>query len=286
VSQAVPDHRSALESAIARFQKTEGNAFEGVVTPAPELVGPPGRLNGGLHPALRVFAPLARLGFSATRPLNVSLSLRAAIPLEVATPFTGEAHDDARGFVFRSSFGLDGRLLASASSVLADPEGGLGAFRDEHAVCTELPELKTILARGSVPMRIGQKTVQVSMDEAFFEKPSEVGAYRTRDGAFDDASAGVVLDLLGAVAVAAVQKTSLFTTHLELDFHVRSIPRGTALLGLSSVARTEPDTTSGVKPVDVRGTLVPPTRVPVLLADASLETAFVSGFVTVVPVRT
>lgn len=285
MSNPPADQRSALERAITSFTVTSEDAFEGEVLPDALLVGPPGRLHGGLHPAVRVFAPLERLGVSKTKPLHVSLSLRAAIPLGTATPFTGTLarRDDA--FLFRSSFGTAGRLTAEARSELVDAEGGLAAFREEHRACLDVPERKTILARGSVPMRIGEKTVQVVMDEAFFEKPSEVSAYRARDGAFDEASAGVVLDLLGAVAVAAVQKTSLFTTHLALDFHVRAIPRGTALLGLSSIARTEPDLTSGVKPVDVRGTLVPPTRVRVLLADAALETAFVSGIVTVVPVR-
>lgn len=41
-----------------------------------------------------------------------------------------------------------------------------------------------------------------------------------------------------------------------------------------------------MKPVEVNGVLVPPTRVPVLLASSDLSTPFVSGLVTVVPVRT
>ena len=57
------------------------------------------------------------------------------------------------------------------------------------------------------------------------------------------------------------------------------------LLGLASLDRMHADTASRLRPVDVRGTLVPPTRVPVLLTDPAMTTPYVSGFATVIPVR-
>ncbi|MFO0693772.1 MAG: hypothetical protein U0230_09480 [Polyangiales bacterium] len=276
--------RSALDRALVRFDRTSPTTFEGAVAPGPELVGPPGRLHGGLHPMLRLFLPLSKLGVSESLPLHVELSLRAAIPLEATTTFTGDLREDASGLVVHTRFGDQGRLDAEARSTLGD--AGLEAFARDHRECTSEPEVKNILARGSVPMRIGRKTVLMDADTAFFERETEVGGYRTTDGGLDEAFAGVVLDLIGAVAVAAVHKTKVFTTHLSLDFHARKLPPGTTLLALSSIARTFPDTESGVKPVEVNGVLVPPTRVPVLLASSDLSTPFVSGLVTVVPVRT
>ena len=275
--------RHALERVVTRFAHTSHDGFEGSVNPLPELVGPPGRLHGGLHPMVRLFAPLTALGVSESRPLHVALSLRAAIPLGVETPFTGTLDEDASGLRVRTHFGHEGRLDAEASTSLRD--AALGLFAEEYRACLEGPEVKRILARGSVPLRIGTKTVSAVMDAAFFATPSEVSAYRAPNGTFDEAFAGVALDLLGAVAVAVVHKTHVFTTHLSLDFHVRKVPAGTSLVALSSIVRAAPDTTSSVKPVEVNGVLVPPTCVPVLLADASLSTPFVSGTVTVVPVR-
>lgn len=277
--------RRALERVVTRFAHTSHDGFEGAVSPLPDLVGPPGRLHGGLHPMVRLFAPLTALGVSESLPLHVELSLRAALPLGIETPFTGTRTrtEDASGFRVETHFGDEGRLDAEANTSLR--EAGLEVFVEEHRACLEAPEIKRILARGSVPLRIGTKTVSAVMDAAFFATPSEVSAYRAHDGTFDEAFAGVALDLLGAVAVAVVHKTHVFTTHLSLDFHVRKVPAGTPLVALSSIVRSAPDATSSVKPVEVNGVLVPPTRVPVLLADAALTTPFVSGTVTVVPVR-
>lgn len=276
--------REDLERAITRFARTSDRTFEGEVLPGPALVGPKERVHGGLHPMLRVFLPLARLDVPQTRAVHLELPLRASLPLGVTTPFAGELEVDGESLTLRTRFGTAGKLDAEATTRLGDAD--LARFVDEHRACLRAPERKTILARGSVPTRVGEQTVSLTMDPRFFEaERNEMNAYRTRDGGFDEAFAGVALDLVGAVTVGFQHVTHVFTTHLSLDFHVRSVPRGTPLVAIASVTRATPDAEIDIKPVEVRGVMVPATRVPVLLVDADLRTPIVSGHVTVVPVR-
>lgn len=276
--------RDALDRAVPRFTRPSETTFEGEVLPGAALVGPPGRLHGGLHPMLRVIAPLTLAGIPVTTPVHAELDLRASVPLGETTPFEGELRSSGTDFDFVSRFGREGRLVATAGSQLEASD--VGVFADEYRACASLPEQRNILARGSIPTRVGQQTVSLTMDAGFFAVAgNEMDAYRMRDGGFDEALAGVALDLIGAVAVAFARKTHLFTTHLSLDFHVRRLPTDTPLLATASILRARPDEGSTVKPVDVRGELVPPTRVPVMLTDPLFREPYVTGSVTVIPVR-
>lgn len=276
--------RDALERTFSRFQRTSETTFDGEVHPTAPLVGPPGRLHGGLHPMVRLVEPSILAGLPRETPLRLDLGLRAGIPLDATTAFDGELTRSGDDFDLVTRFGGDDRLVARASSRLGGFD--LAEAHDEYRACTREPEVRNILARGTIPTRVGRKTVSLSMDSSFFAVPDNaMDGYRMRDGGFDEAFAGVALDLIGAVAVAIVHRTHLFTTHLEFDVHRRTIPRETTLVATASIVRAHPDPNSSVKPVEVRGELVPPTRVPVLLTDADFDELFVTGFVTVVPVR-
>jgi hypothetical protein len=271
--------RAELASAFERFEETARTEdevrFEGRLRAGPALLGPPGRVHGGLHPVLRLLAPLERLtGRAGTSrgPIALECALYRALPLEAPVPFEGTLERRGDGFRLFTRFAETERLDGWARSV--DPaEAAIDPAPWREALAEDLaaPEEQTFMARGTVPMRIGTRLVSMTMDEAFFAPPDqELRRYRREDGALDAPFITVALDMLGACAAGFAWRTHLFTTRLDLVL-VREPPRSAEpLLVLGDRRSIGPRAGSTLPAVEVNGVSRGESEVPVILASAGV----------------
>jgi hypothetical protein len=291
---AVAAIRADLASAYVRFEETArvdaGVHFEGSLFAGPALVGPPGRVHGGLHPILRLLEPLERLTGrrgSGEGPIALDLLLRRALPLETPIPFEGRLELD-EGFRLFTRFDGTERLDATARSV--EPEKAtIDAEPWRAALCEHLAQsdVTTFLARGTVPVHFGRRLASMKLDEAFFAPPDqELARYRRVDGTLDDAFMTVALDFIGACAAGFTWRSPLFTSRLELIL-VREPPKDAGpLYALADLERMGPRADSTLPGAEINGVLRAETDVPVLLATEGLEQVFAHGVVAVYPAKT
>lgn len=272
------------------YDGSEGLRIEGTVHAGPSLVGPPARLHGGLHSAVRLLLPLSRLIGAETvarTPLALDLIMRRAIGLGVDVPFEGRFHQGEEGaFLLSTRFDGSERLDGTCRSVPSViDETARDRFRESLRDDLAVPEEAFIRARGSVPTRVGTRLVSMLLDADFFAVPGlDFAPYVRQDGALDAVFAAVALDVAAACVLGFAIKGRVFTTRFELRVHgaphrdegpyrILADRRSTEVEG-SSIAR-----------VEVAGRSVGETRVEVLFADASLDRVFAHGFVSLVPVK-
>ncbi len=260
-----------------------GTAFAGA-----SLVGPPERVHGGFHAAIRLLAPLARvLGEDplAGGPLALDLVLRRPLALESSIPFEGELAVTPDGFALTTRFDGTDRLKATARRLAPGEERiDLEAWRSALAEDLAVPQEYAFEARGTVPTRVGPRFVSMRLDAPFWAKETnELIRYLPPDGALDATFACVALDLVGACTVGYAIRAHAFTTHMSIVL-VDCPPHDTPAWLLGS-RRTVPVPDSTLPGLDVRGTRIPETRVDVLLGSDGLERAHAYGSIAIYPAR-
>lgn len=265
--------------------------FRGTIHAAPTLVGPPGRLHGGMHPAVRLLAPLERLEGRALldgAPLALALRMRKAILLDTTVPFEGSIETSADGRkLLRTRFDgddrLDGTLVTPAPGDSASALARFAALYDEDL---RGPELERTRGHGSLDTRVGERLVSARLDAAFWsESGVDYGRYLGPRRTIDPVFTSVVLDVIGAYTLGVEVRTRLYTTRFEFVVHGTAKADDGVFLLLGDRA-TEDVADSTIAKVDVGGKLVGERQVSVILADERFERALGYGRVALVPLRT
>ncbi len=278
-----------LSSLELRRETADRTAFRGSILAPATLAGPPARLHGGLHAAVRLLLPLERLvgDRAAETPVAMEVRMRRGIPLLEEVSIEGSIESSADGaIVLRTRVDgtdrLDAELRAPADDTSREVLARFRGLVDEDR---RAGEPTTVRGNGNLEVSVGARLVSLRVDEAFASR-SEIhhvrffGPNQTVDPTFTS----VALDVIGAYALGTTLETRLFTTHLSLTVGGSAPLTSGGFLVLGDRRPTEvPNST--IPKVEVRGEAVGEQRVEVLLADATLERAFGYGFVSLVPQR-
>ena len=295
LAMSLPDDRARvrndLRAVIERVEVREASAgrvhLVGTSRFGTSLVGPPGRLHGGLHAYARIFPILAKVpGHDAatTFPCRIELDLYRPLPLDESVPFEATYSRDESGFVLDVRH-ADTVRLASRAHTATGVDPRLAWFRDAYARShAEAPE-REIKAQGDVPMRMHRELVVMPMDRTMRTTGSPTFAkFADEDGRVDLAAMCVALDLVGAVTQGYAWTSRIFTARIDLVLERDAVP-GDVDLVLLADRRSEPDLDCPLRPVSIPGGEAGPTKVRVLLADASFERAYAHGTFTIVPAK-
>lgn len=282
--------RALLESLRELVTESEDGLvrFRGSMVFSPELVGPPGRVHGGIHPLVRTLPILARLRGESVPPrrVKVDATLHKALPLETPVPFDGTYREDAAGFRLESRFLGSDRLLATATLPQADdlPAGeALERFRNLYQ--TSEREEGTIMRVIGTPYRYSASSVTLDLRTLDAIAPEA----HLRKCIHDDGMIGLTalctqLDAIGASGRGVLMRHPHFTKHLTMSFDLEGLEPGTPLLLMADRTTIAEDDAQGAPKVDVRGTLYGTAIVEVVAVDAAFRRCFAHGFVTAHPV--
>lgn len=285
--------RAAVDAALSPLtvaDDSESSAtFRGVIHAGPVLRGPPGRLHGGLHPAVRLLAPLAKLTIpeaANTQRIALRAPMRKAIPLETDVPIAGRLvrERDSIRITTRvaDSDRLDGELRTLPTDASDEVLARFRALLAEDAgTCTR----ESVTGYGNLVVGVGPGLVRIAVDDAFAANESiHLASFLAEGPSIDPVFTCAILDVLGAFAIGMNLDTLLYTTEIDVVVHGGAPIGPEGFVGLGSrAARDVPG--SSIPKVSLRGVEVGEQRVEVLLADATLTRAFGYGFVSLVPVR-
>jgi ketopantoate reductase len=149
--------RSEIARSIESFELEEDGPGEltvrGVSRFGPSLVGPPGRLHGGLHAYARLFRILEEIPAhdgARTFPCRATLRLGKPIMLGEPVAFEGRYRHDADGYTLEIRHDETERLSGTVRSVAAEGDP-LARFRDPYARARRSPRSwrNSISPRGS-----------------------------------------------------------------------------------------------------------------------------------------
>lgn len=281
---------SALDSVVERVEVVFNGSGTQRVTGSmrfdPVLVGPPGRLHGGLHAFTRTLALLDWLeiqGVEQLLPIRLDLGLYRKLPLDESVAFSATYTKLGDEYSFSSDFAERGKLHAVAGRG-SSADSRLGWFADAYRRTRGETPVQTIPAQRDIPMHFFEDVVVVSLDRAMRDGGSPSFARYVRpDGSLDAMSMCIALDLLGAVTMGFAWKSWSFTARIDLTFESLVVPAGVDVIMMAD-RRTEPDPEALVRPAPIgNGTEVGATKVRVLLAEPSFDRAIAHGTITLVP---
>jgi len=274
------DLRRDLSGALHTFSAEADGTLSGVCAFGQTLVGPPGRLHGGLHAYARLLPVLDALPQPPQAPpVRLRLSLLKALPLDQDCAFTGRyrAGDDWR---LETRFLDTDRLSAVAEPAGPVPEGLLERFAalrgdDEHQF--------EILTAGTVPMQVGSRLVSVGAAyPAGLDTGSAMNRFLAPGGAGDAPWVCCVLDLLAAVVQGVAWRSHVLTVKIDITLATAAVEGPVLLLG---DRRSRPDGTVSLRPLVVDGEARGPMVVSVLLTEPGLQRAYAWGEITLHPAR-
>lgn len=248
------------------------------------LVGPPGRLHGGLHAYARTLAVLDRIPAHdprTTYPVRLDLALYRPLPLDESVDFHARYARDERGYELVCDHAEREKLRAIATPA-RDVDPGLAWFRSAYERVRSRPPLHTITAHRDVPVAVHDELLAVELTPAVRGGSPSLARFVGDDGVLGAPVVCVALDLLGAVTQGYAWQSRIFTARIDLVLTAASFASERPLLALSD-RRSEPDAEARVRPAALRdGTLVPPTKVRVLLTDETVSEALAYGTLTLV----
>lgn len=289
VSQDRARISSALDAVVERLEVVFNGSGTQRVTGSmrfdPILVGPPGRLHGGLHAYTRTLTLLEWLeiqGVEHLLPIRLDLGLYRKLPLDESVAFSATYTKLGDEYSFASDFAERDKLHAVASRGTG-VDSRLAWFADAYRRTRGETPIQTIPAQGDVPMSFYEDVVVAPLDRAMREGGSPSFARYVRpDGSLDAMSICVALDLLAAVTMGFTWRSWSFTARIDLVFESLVVPRGVDVIAMAD-RRSEPDPDARVRPALLPdGTEASPTKVRVLLAEPSFEHAIAHGTITLV----
>jgi hypothetical protein len=270
--------------------------FRGTMMFAPALVGPPGRVHGGIHPLVRTLPILARLQGAERRRQRIRLdaSLQKALPLETLVPFEGTYAEGGAGYRLETRFLDTDRLLATASdppagALLGGPE--LARFRDVFEASQAGPAfpLRVLgvtyqITGAAVTLDLASLGAHAHAHEHALDPASHLHRCLLDDGALGLTALCTQLDAVGATARGALMRHPQFTRHITLSFDLEGLTAGAPLLLLADRTTIEEDTSPDAPTVEVKGKRYGSARVEVVAADPSFSRCYAHGFVQIHPV--
>lgn len=265
-----------------------GVRFHGTMFFPPEMVGPPGRVHGGIHPLVRTLPILARLRGATEPPTRVKIDamLQKALPLETDVPFDGTYVERDGDFVLETRFLGSDRLRATATQPgPADLPSGpaLERFRALYEAGEREPgDAMKVLG---TPYRFCDSTVVLDLrTPGQVEPSSHLSKCLREDGSVGLTALCTQLDAIGATGQGAKMRHPHFTTHLTLSFDLEGLDARTPLLVMADRTTIRLDEGEDAPKVDVRGTLYGTAHIEVIAVDATFGKCFAHGFVSAHPV--
>ncbi len=260
--------------------------FRGTMFFPEELLGPPGRVHGGIHPLVRTLPILARLrgDASAATRIKIDAAMQKGLPIGEIVGFEGRYRDDGGGFFLETRFLDSDRLLATATvpSSADLPSGpALDRFRAlyEDAAKEEARTMRVLGVEYDVTPSIIAFHLRSLAD---IDENAHLRRALLPSGGLGLAALATQLDAIGVSGRAVRMRHPHFTKHISLSFDVEGLEPGTPVLLLADRTTIVEDETS--EKVDIRGALYGTARVEVVAVDACFERCFAHGFVTAHPV--
>ncbi|MFO0695957.1 MAG: hypothetical protein U0230_20510 [Polyangiales bacterium] len=260
--------------------------FRGTMFFTDELLGPPGRVHGGIHPLVRTLPILARLRGDAGAPTRVRIdaALQKGLPIGDLVEFDGTYRDENGGFRLETRFLGSERLRATATvPTAADlPQGeALERWRllFEKAQKEEERTMRVI----GVKYHLTDSLVWLDL-RTFDEVDADAHLRRALlpNGGVGLAALSTQLDAIGATGRGARMRHPHFTKHITLSFDLEGLEPGTPLLLLADRTTIVEDETS--EKVEIKGERFGTATVEVAAVDADFRRCFCHGFVTAHPV--
>ncbi len=276
MSERVTVVRGIVEEALARaivhidaHEHCEVTVFEGMARFESVLVGPPGRLHGGLHLAARTFSVLAALDRHAKAPAcptEITLSLGKPIPLLDDIGFDGALVTNGASFTLETRFLESARLMATARSLSAFTPP---AWLDDEARRTlerQLGEDARQIRVFGVPFSMSDALAYVSLPVGCHDDTHDFSRYLLPDGRLGPTWLCAALDTLAAVGLGLRWDNHLFTTRASLTFDALPITHDETLVLIARLDHAVPVVDSAMASVTINGRELCTTRVPVLFA--------------------
>lgn len=267
------DVRRDLAVAIPRLTTDPSGHAQGVAHFGAGLVGPPGRLHGGLHAYLRLLAVWEALHGALPEQVHLDLDLLAPLRLGTPSPFSVTATQDTLQTVFLDSQRLRGQATRSTEA----PHPWVQRFTRLSA---QDPFELELPAAGTVPVRLGRALATM---RAPTPRAIDHGNTLDRFLAPGTETADAVwmltaLDLLAAVVQGVEWHSHVFTVRMALTVRPGPISGPVQLLADRG---TVLDTHVGLPPHDGRRA----RAVSVLLAGPTLDHAVAWGTISLYPSR-
>lgn len=258
----------------------------GTLLPAASLKGPPNRLHGGLHAAVRLILPYARVaGGEAAEAVRVSLRMRRSIPLLEQATLDG-TYDPETGTLDTRVDGSDRLAGTLRAGPPADTSEVMARFSRLLAEDRADGPPDRVQGQGDLAVDTSRQLVTLPLDaESLLAQRVVLHRFLDKGLVADPVFTAVVLDVLGAYALGMNLDCRLFTTHLELALLGSASLFDGPLLALGS-RHAAPVVGSTLDPVTLDdGRVIGEQRVEVLLTRADFSSAIGHGFVSLVPVR-
>jgi hypothetical protein len=277
---------AAIVESIESHREPDGvEIVRGRMRFGPSLVGPPGRLHGGLHAYARTLALLERLPShdpATTYPVRLTLGLYRPLMLEESVAFGGTYRRDERGYELVVDH-AENEKLRSIARPASDVDPCLAWFREAYTRVRDREPIRRVEARG-VPLEIHEEVFVMRVTDALRNDPAQsLARFALEDGAIDAPVICVALDVIGAATQGYGWYSRIYTARMDLVLTRPSIPTGVELIALSD-RRGAVDLEARARPAALSdGTIAPPTKIRVLLPDSSVFEAFAYGTLTLVP---
>lgn len=264
--------RRDLQQAIQEIALAPDGSFTGVARFGPALVGPPGRLHGGLHAYARLVSVWQALQGELPGPVRLKLDILHPLRLDERCAFTGRMDGNRLETNFLGHPGLS----ASAVPASAEPPG----LRARFAALLEQDEPRsTLMAAGTVHTHIGSHLVKMQASSpAVLDDGDAVARFLPPGEPADTVWICGALDLLGAVVQGFGWRSHVFTVRMDLTVRSAVVSGPVVLLG---DRETREDVAVSLPPLAGRG----PRTVSVLLADPELQDIHAWGEITLYPAR-
>jgi len=257
------------------------------------LMGPPGRLQGGLHCVARIFPLLRRISVhehASTFPCRIYVRLEKGLPLHETVPYEANYfRSDGGVWWINSRFCGTDKLDAGAWSVgdnhLLDPTHWT-AWRDRFAVASKNPsrQMSQVMA---TEYEHADDLFWTITDPGKVRMPgSMLRLFEAGEGYFSVAFICFYLDIIGALSKALEGYRPQFTTQVALEISQEKVPVGEPLIVIADRSSRRPAEHSRARPVEVNGELQGTTIVQTLLASRDFSKVYAHGWVATHPIDT
>lgn len=259
----------------------------------PALMGPPGRLQGGLHCVARIFPILRRIErheHNRTFPCRIYVRLEKGLPLNEEVPFTASYHQTDRGHWWMTSrFSGTDKLDAGAWSVadtsLLHPEKW-ESWRERFQKVSADPGRRIQKVMTTEYESSGDLFWCRITPEQMQTPAAMLRVFETGDGQYSAAFICYYLDVIGALAKATEGFHPQFTTQVSLEIAQERIPATEPLIVIADKSTRQPARHSRAKPLEMGGELHGTTLIQTLLASGDFKRIYAHGWVAAHPMDT
>lgn len=256
------------------------------------LMGPPGRLQGGLHCVGRCFPILKRIPeHQGENPFPCAFYVRLGKPLPLFkdVDFTaGYARRGPRQWHLTTRFSGTERLDAALWPADGRPEfmpEHWSSWRDRYRKALQDSRRDKVTLFGMNYERTAElmwTTFETTQDEW---GRNSLRRFEVEPGRYSLSFMCYHLDILGAMAQREAQEWAPhFTTHVALGLKAERIPAGSRLLAIADRLSKRPDRFSTLPPVIVNGEKRSTTIARTILTDEDFSEIHAYGWVSVHPI--